>query len=99
MKLIKRKLRKWLNVYEEHHIDNIDEFIKKVLKEIKIFRKSVDVLYSTENDYVLPYSKTYQDMEKAFTTGNASRENILEDAAKLELDINVINDFLTKDDL
>ena len=90
--------------YEEHHIDNIDEFIKnyefikKVLKEIKIFRKSVDVLYSTENDYVLPYSSTYQDMEKAFATGNASRENILEDAARLELDMNIINDFLTMDD-
>lgn len=90
--------------YEEHHIDNIDEFIKnyefikKVLKEIKIFRKPVNVLYSTENDYVLPYSSTYQDMEKAFATGNASRENILEDAARLELEMNVINDFLVEDD-
>lgn len=90
--------------YEEHYIDNIDafiknyEFIKKVLKEIKIFRKHVDVLYNTENDYVLPYSSTYQDMEKAFITGNASRENILEDALRLELDVNVINDFLVEED-
>lgn len=91
-------------LYEEHYIDNIDafiknyEFIKKVLKEIKIFRKHVDVLYNTENDYVLPYSSTYQDMEKAFITGNASRENILEDALRLELDVNVINDFLAEED-
>ena len=90
--------------YEEHYIDNIDafiknyEFIKKVLKEIKIFRKHVDVLYNTENDYVFPYSSTYQDMEKAFITGNASRENILEDALRLELDVNVINDFLAEED-
>lgn len=30
--------------------------------------------------------------------GNASRENILEDALKLELDVNVINDFLAEED-
>lgn len=90
--------------YEEHHIDNIDEFIKnydfikKILKEIKIFKKSVEILYNTENDYVLPYSSTYQDMEKAFITGNASRENILEDAEKLGLDMNVIHDFLVEED-
>jgi len=89
--------------YEEHYIDNIDEFnknyefIKKVLKEITIFRKSVDVLYSTENNYVFPYSSTYQDMEKSFITGNASKEDILEDAKKLELDMNIINEFLVED--
>lgn len=90
--------------YEEHHIHNIDEFIdnydfiKKVLKEIKIFGKKVEVLYNTENDYVLPYSSTYEDMEKAFATGNASKENVLEDAAKLGMDMNVISDFLTEDE-
>ena len=90
--------------YEEQHIRNIDEFIenyefiKKVLKEIKIFGKKVEVLYNTENDYVLPYSSTYEDMEKAFATGNASKENVLEDAAKLGLDMNVISDFLTEDE-
>lgn len=88
---------------EEQYIDSIEkylenyEFIKKVLQEIKIFEKRVDELYNTENSYVFPYSSTYQDMEKAFSTGNASRENILEDAAKLDLDINLINDFLTED--
>lgn len=89
---------------EEHFIDGIDkyienyEFIKKVLQEIKIFGKRVDELYSNENNYVFPYSSTYQDMEKAFITGNASRENILEDAEKLDMDMNLINDFLATDD-
>lgn len=89
---------------EEHYIDSVDkyienyEFIKKVLQEIKIFRKRVDELYSTENNYIIPYSSTYQDMEMAFSTGNASRENILEDAEKLELDMNLIYDFLAEDE-
>ena len=88
---------------EENYIDNIDsyidkyDFIKKVLQEIKIFKKRVDELYSTENNYALPYSSTYQDMGKAFLTGNASRENILEDAKKLNLDMSLINDFLIDD--
>ena len=90
--------------YEEQHIRNIDEFIenyefiKKALKEIKILGRAVKILYSTENDYVLPYGSTYEDMEKAFATGNASKENILEDAVKLGLDMNVIRDFLTEDE-
>lgn len=54
-------------------------------------------LYSTENNYVIVDSSTYQDMERAFSTGNASRENILEDAAKLNLDMSLINDFLADD--
>lgn len=88
---------------EEHYIDHIDkyienyDFIKKVLQEIKIFGKRVDELYSTGNSYVFPYSLTYQDMEKAYIAGNASREMILEDAAKLNLDMNLINDFLAEE--
>ncbi|WP_215698783.1 ImmA/IrrE family metallo-endopeptidase [Clostridium sp. MCC353] len=87
---------------EEKCIDSVDryidqyDFIKKVLQEIKIFKKRVNELYSKENNYALPYSSTYQDMEKAFLTGNASRENILEDAATLKLDMNLINDFLSE---
>ena len=85
---------------EEQYIDSVNkyienyEFIKKVLQEIKIFGKRVKELYSNENNYVIPYSSTYQDMERAFSTGNASRENILEDAKKLDLDMNLINDIL-----
>lgn len=88
---------------EERYIESIDkyienyEFIKKVLQEIKIFGKRVNELYSSENNYVFVYSSTYQDMESAFSTGNATRENILEDAVKLNLDMSLINDFLADD--
>lgn len=88
---------------EEHYIESIDkyienyDFIKKVIREIRIIGKRVDELYSTENNYVIVDSSTYQDMERAFSTGNASRENILEDAAKLNLDMSLINDFLADD--
>lgn len=90
-------------LYEEHYVDQIDEFIenyefiKNVLKEIKIFRKLVDLLYGTENDYIVPYSSTYQDMEQAFVAGNASKEDILSDAERLGLDMNVVHEFLEKD--
>lgn len=85
---------------EEHYIDNINEyienyeFIKKILQEIKIFAKQVNELYGKDNNYVIPYSSIYLDMEKSYSTGNASRENILEDAVNLGLDMNLINDFL-----
>lgn len=88
---------------EEHFIDSIDlyienyEFIKKVLQKIRVFEARVRELYSNENSYVLPYSVTYQNMGRAFSTGNASKDDIINDAAKLDLDLNLINDFLDKD--
>ncbi|MBQ3545700.1 MAG: ImmA/IrrE family metallo-endopeptidase [Lachnospiraceae bacterium] len=87
---------------EERYIESVDkyienyEFIKKVLREIKIFGKHVDELYSVENNYVFVYSSIYQDMEKAFSTGNASKENILEDAKILNLDMELIDEFLVE---
>ena len=36
-------------------------------------------------------------MERAFLTGNALKEDILEDAKKLKLDMNLINDFFAED--
>ena len=41
---------------------------------------------------------TYQDMEKAFSTGNASKEEILRDAEILSLDMNIVNDFVSRED-
>lgn len=81
----------------ERYIKNYD-FMKKALKEIKIFEKQVKELYSSENPYVIPYSSTYQDMEKAYISGNASKENILADALKLDLDMKLIRDFLEEDE-
>ena len=89
---------------EEKYIGNVKEyienydFIKKVLQEIKIFDKQVSELYSTDNNYIIPYSMTYQDMEKAFSTGNASKEEILRDAEILSLDMNIVNDFVSRED-
>lgn len=88
---------------EEKYIDDVDkyitnyEFMKKTLQEIKIFGKPIEELYDKENNYVISYSSIYQDMEKAFLTGNASRDDILEDAKKLDLDMELINDFLYED--
>ncbi len=88
---------------EERYIDSVDpyienyEFIKKVLQEIKIIGKRVDELYNMENHYVLVRNSIYQDMEQAFSRGNASRENILEDAAKLNLDMSLIDEFLSEE--
>ncbi|HBZ63598.1 MAG TPA: hypothetical protein DEO89_03090 [Lachnospiraceae bacterium] len=89
---------------EEKYIGNVKEyienydFIKKVLQEIKIFDKQVSELYSTDNNFMIPYSMTYQDMEKAFSTGNASKEEILRDAEILSLDMNIVNDFVSQED-
>lgn len=92
---------------EENYLKNINdlidnyEFIKKVLKGIKICEKQVDILYSNENNYVISteiiYS-IYQNMEKAYMTGNASKEDILEDAEVLELNMKIIQDFLDEDE-
>lgn len=90
---------------EEGYIDNIDkyienyDFMKKVLQKIKIFEEQVKELYNSKNNYVVPYSSTYQDMEEAFISGLASREDILEDAKKLNLDMNLINDFLAEEEI
>ena len=65
------------------------------------YEKQVDMLYSTENDDVssteLRYS-IYQNMERAFMTGNASKEDVLEDAQVLGLDMKIIEEFLVEED-
>ena len=89
---------------EEHCIDDINryirsyDFIKKVLWEIRIFKKRVSELYSTGNSYIIPYSKTYQDMEAAYATGNASKEDILRDAAVLDLDMELVNNIVGQEE-
>lgn len=85
--------------HEEGYLDNISslidnyEFIKTVLQEITIYDKQVKELYGTENNYVVPYSSTYQDMERAYLAGNASREEVLRDAALLGLNMGLVNGF------
>ena len=89
---------------EENYIEDVKNyienyaFIKKVLQEIQIFGKLVNELYSTENNYIIPYSTTYQDMEKAYNTGNASKDDIVKDAEILSLDMEIISDFIFQDE-
>lgn len=89
---------------EENYIDNIEnyidnyDFIKKLLFEIKIVGKRVQELYSTENSYIIDYSKIYQYMEKAYITGNASKEDIISDARLLSLDMSIVEEFFEQDE-
>ena len=90
---------------EENYIDEVKKyienysFIKKVLQEIQIFSDLVSVLYGTVNNFIIPYSKTYQDMETAFFTGNASKDDIIKDAKILSLDMNLINELVEQDEV
>ena len=74
-------------------------FIKKVLQEIQIFSEPVSMLYGTVNNFIIPYSKTYQDMETSFITGNASKEDIVKDAKILSLDMDIINELVEQDEI
>ncbi len=90
---------------EENYIEEVKKyienygFIKKVLQEIQIFSELVSVLYGTMNNFIIPYSKTYQDMETAFSTGNASKDDIVKDAKILSLDMNLINELVEQDEV
>lgn len=80
----------------DKYIDNYD-FIKKALQEIEITKKRAEELYGTENKYVIPYGSTYADMENAFEAGTATREAILRDAEKLQMDMSVVHAFLEQE--
>ena len=88
---------------EERYILRVDkyianyEFIKKVLQEIKILGERVYELYSPRNIYVLSYSATYQDMEKSFVYGNASKEDIRKDAKTLGLDMSLVEEIIAEE--
>ena len=90
---------------EEHFIEDVKkyienyEFIKKVLQGIQIFREQVSMLYGMTNNFIVPYSKTYQDMETSFAAGNASKEDIVRDAKILSLDMNLINAMVEQDEM
>ena len=62
------------------------------------YREAVSVLYDTANNFIIPYSKTYQDMETAFITGNASKEDIMKDAETLSLDMNLVSELVEQEE-
>lgn len=86
-------------LYEEHYIDNIDEyiknydFIKSVLLGIKIFEENVKHLYGTRNSHFETDGLIYRQMKMVYDTGYASREEILDDAKLLDLDVQLISEF------
>lgn len=88
---------------EEEYINNVNkyikdyEFIKKIIREISVIKTQVDELYSCENKYVVSLGTTYQDMEKAFRAGNVTREKLIEDAEKLEMDRSLVDAFCEED--
>ena len=86
-------------LYEEKYIKDIKifienyEVIKNLLLNIEILKKSVDHLYATENSLIDGNGLIYQQIEKAYIMGEASREEILKDAASLELNPEIVNSF------
>lgn len=86
-------------LYEEGYISNIEKyidnykFIKDILKEVKIFKRPVEHLYSSENHHFDVNSLIYRQMRNAYISGLASREEIMKDADFLNLDIQMVTDF------
>ena len=86
-------------LYEEHYIQDIDEyiknyrFIKGILQEVQIFEKQVKHLYACKNSHFEANSLIYRQMKLVYDAGYASRQEILEDAKLLDLDIQLINSF------
>lgn len=90
---------------EEGYIADVDAyienygFIKKVLQNVQALEKSVKELYSTENRCLDMNDSIYRDMEKTFSTGNETRENILKDAKTLGLKMDLIEELTEEDDV
>lgn len=86
-------------LHEEGYIENINKFlkeynvIKQVLMQIKILKPHVEYLYNTDNFAVDNRSAIYRQMETAYKHGQATRQEIIEDAESLGLDMDVINTF------
>jgi len=86
-------------LYEEHYIEDIDEyiknyrFIKGILQEVQIFEMQVKHLYTCKNNHFEANSLIYRQMKLVYDAGYASRQEILEDAKLLDLDIQLINSF------
>ena len=86
-------------LHEEGYINNIDKFIKNysviksVLMQIEIFRDDIELLYGNANSAIDNEGIIYQQIEMVYKNGLASREEIIKDANKLNLNKDLINSF------
>lgn len=94
-------------LYEERIIGEIDyfienyAFIKNVLLQIEILKPLVDELYSSSNKYLGGNTIIYNQMEKTYKNGYATRDEIIEDAKTLGLNMEIIQSYfedITYDD-
>jgi len=85
--------------HEEGYIKNINKFIenysviKHVLLQIELFKEQIDLLYDNENNAVFNSGLIYQQIEMAYAEGLASRDEIINDATSLGLNIEIIHSF------
>lgn len=86
-------------LHEEGYISDIKlyiqnyDVIKRVLLQIEIFKKNIDQLYNSYNQFLENKVMIYQQIEKAYKNGLVSREEIIRDSEILQLDINIITSF------
>jgi len=86
-------------LHEDGYIDNIDEFIenydviKSVLMQIELLKNDVELLYGCSNRRIDNGSIIYRQIEAAYKHGLASREEIIKDADKLNLNMDIIMRF------
>ncbi|HIS61854.1 MAG TPA: ImmA/IrrE family metallo-endopeptidase [Candidatus Scybalomonas excrementigallinarum] len=86
-------------LFEERYIKDVAlyieeyDFIKDVLQQLKIFEKQVEALYSSENIYLEVDNFIHKKMKTVYMAGYASREEIIRDAEKLNLDLDKVQEF------
>lgn len=86
-------------LHEEGYIGNINKFIdnysviKHVLMQIEIFKEKVELLYGNDGNTFFDSGLLYQQIERAYSNGLASRDEIIKDAARLHLNQEIINTF------
>ncbi len=86
-------------LYEEGYIKHINKFIdnysfiKEILDQIRMKDDELKHLYSNENKFIDDESMTYKRMKKAFDNGLVSKEELISDAKKIGLNLDIINTF------
>lgn len=87
---------------EEGYIKNIDDFInnyevfKEVMLQIEISKEQIEHLYGSNDRLLSNDSEIYRQMREAFDKGLVSREELLEDAKRLDLNMEIIGVFVKR---